>query len=285
MFGAWRIESPTQIANRCPKLCFTAPDGGDIPNVPLPPVTAFGFRRQDDGSFADPFVIGLDADGCNAPFGYSLIAPPDGTSAEVVFAGTAPGSTTGNDLFWAPLVLGSPNILASFDCPGGALTLVSSVVQPLALDPLDGTQGNPHLRGGLLFFDDEHTSSPPILLVTQPSGPLPTASFPPSQRVPLAAGEDVRQPHFDPPDLYFTREFRIARSRLDGDPAVAGSWSAPATELASESLATIRTGAIVVLGEPSVAHRPDGTSELYFVYGVRTSSGSVDLNAGRVVSR
>lgn len=285
MLGAWRIESPTRVANRCPKLCFTGPDGGDVPNVPLPPVSGFGFRRQPDGSFAEPFVIGLDADGCNAPFGYSLVAPPQGTSAEVVFAGTFPGSSTGNDLFWAPLVLGSPNVLASFACPAGNLTLVDSVAAPLMLDPLAGTQGNPHLRGGLLFFDDEYSSSPPALLVTRPGGALPAATFPVSQRVPLAPGEDVRQPFFDPPHLYFTREFRVARSRLDGDPAAPDGWSTPTTELAGEPLATTRAGAIFVVGEPSVAHRPDGTYELYFVYGVRTATGGVALDAGRVVGR
>ncbi len=284
LYGAARIVSPTQIRNRCDKLCLTLPDGGDVVDFALPPVAAYGFHRQADGSFAEPFVFGVDADGCAAPFGYAMTAAPSGQRATVVFSAQAPGQPQ-IGLWTSSLTLGEPNVLASFACVNGAPQASALTARNLPIDPPDASKGNPSYAGGLLFFDDEYTSSPPRLLVAKPSSPdLGDAGFTAANSVPVGSPtDDQRQPFYLPPTLYFTRNFTIATSTLAGDPTQASSWSAPHAELGAE-LGSARTGAIVVVGEPSVAVLSDGTKELYFVYGVKTAT-SVDLQAGRVRAR
>jgi hypothetical protein len=279
MFGAERILSPTHILNRCDKLCLRGADGGELESFALPPVSAFGFRRQPDGAFAEPFAIGFDAEGCGAPFGFSLLGPPTGTSAEAVFAATL--GATANDLYYAKLALGAPNVLGRFTCVNGAPTLSDGVVTQLALSPLASDQGNPQFHAPYLFFDNDISKNPPTMYLTKVGGALPDASFTPSVELPVGSpASDRRQPYLHGSTLYYADELRVATAELSGDPSFAASWTAPTIALASET-GSIRTGAVISLGQPTVADRPGGVSELYFVYGVRTATG-INMQAGRV---
>lgn len=287
MFGAERIVSPTRILNRCDKLCLTAPDGGEVDQFALPPVASYGFHRMADGTFAEPFLIGRDADGCAAPFGISLLAPPQGTAAEMVF-GARPISPPGpdNDLYYAPLTLGAPNVLARYSCEGGAIVESASTMTRLALTPTLGEQGNPQLRGGFLMFDDDNVQGAlPKMYVAKVTGALPGGAISPTSEMPVgAATDDRRQPYLHGSTLYYAKNLSIATAELSGDPASAASWSDPRVALAGE-VGSTRTGAIVSLGQPTVADRSkDGSVELYFVYGVKTRTG-LNLQAGRVRRR
>jgi hypothetical protein len=278
MFGAGRIVSPTEVRNHCPSLCIVGDGGGDVTEGPLPPVAAFGFRRQTDGSFTEPFVIGFETDGCSPPFGLSLVSP----GSDALFAYDL-GAGDGHDIFWTPLRLGIPNVLGAAECVAGVPMAIAFLPERLHLSPLAGSQGNPFASGDHLFFDDEYTSFPSKILVAGVSGAYPTATIAPSADVPVGDGaDDKRQPFLDGATLYYTRNFAVAAADLSGDPSVPASWSAPTTQLAAES--SMRVGAIFLLGEPSVAHLTDGTVELYFVYATKTAAG-VDLNAGRVRRR
>lgn len=67
MLGASRIHGTT-YDNVCPSFGITTPSTA----IAFIPVAAYGFERQPDGSFANPFVIGWEADGCLGPYGMSL---------------------------------------------------------------------------------------------------------------------------------------------------------------------------------------------------------------------
>ena len=285
MFGAERILSKTRILNRCDKLCFTAPDGGEVESFALPPVTAFGFKRMSDGSFAEPFVIGRDADGCGAPFGFSLLAAPKGTAAEAVFGGySVVPAGSDNDLFYTPLTLGSPNVLARYSCDAGTVVESDRITTRLVTTPLAGEQGNPQVRAPYIFFDDDSAPTTPKMYVARFDGGLPTAALGATAPLPVGADtDDRRQPFLHGTTLYFAQNLRIATATLSGAPESAASWSSPVINLAGEN-GSSRPGAVVALGQPTIADRPGGAQELYFVYGIKTATG-LDMQAGRVKRR
>ncbi len=282
MPGANRILSATHIVNRCDKLCLTAPDGGERDDVPLMPVAAYGFRRQNDGSFSAPFLIAFDADGCGAPFGFSLIETPNGTKAKSVFAATL--GATANDIYYAPLTLGATNTLGKFACVSGVPQLTASVAQPLALSTVAGDQGNPQFNAPFLFFDNDISAAPPTMYVAKADGDLPDAGFGATTELPVgSSSHDRRQPFLREKTLYYADNLRIATAELNGDPTNAGSWTAPAIALSSGEEGTSRVGALIAFGQPTVADRGNkGRDEVYFVYGVRTATG-VNMQAGRVL--
>jgi hypothetical protein len=95
MPGASRVVSPTRILQNAPSLCVTAPDGGNV-ELPLPdggtfvlnlsPTTAYGFRRQPDGTFAEPFVLQFASDGVGVPFCFSFLGSPAQNVATLLYA-------------------------------------------------------------------------------------------------------------------------------------------------------------------------------------------------------
>lgn len=282
MPGASRIVATNHIVNKCDKLCLTAPDGGELDGPALMPVGAYGFRRQADGSFTQPFLIAYDADGCGAPFGFSLTETPNGKDAKAVFAATL--GATANDLYYAPLTLGSPNVLGKFACVGGVPQLTDHVAQPLALSSLAGDQGNPQFNAPYMFFDNDISASPPTMYVAKAGGDLPDAAFGPTTDLPVGdPAHDRRQPYLHEKTLYYADNLRVATAQLNGDPASPAAWTAPTIALSSGEEGQSRVGAIIALGQPTVAARGNkGRDEVYFVYGVRTATG-VDMQAGRVL--
>lgn len=74
MPGASRVLSASAIQHGCPSLNFNPSP------FPVPPIAQYGFRRQADGSYAEPFVFMFTGnDGCFTPFGPSVRANGDGT--------------------------------------------------------------------------------------------------------------------------------------------------------------------------------------------------------------
>lgn len=74
MPGAERVISASSIHHGCPSLNY------DPALFPAPPIALYGFHRQADGSYAEPFVfLFTNNDGCFAPWGPSIKVNGDGT--------------------------------------------------------------------------------------------------------------------------------------------------------------------------------------------------------------
>lgn len=288
MLGANRIVSTTEVHHRCDALCLTSPGGPDF-NLAIPPLASFGFHRQPDDTFAEPFVIGFGADGFTySAFGFNFVSAPQNGMAQLVFAKRPTDSY--NEAFTLEAMLGAPILLSTFTCPSGAAVESSPLyVAPTYADPASTSHGNPGLRGGYLWFDDE-VASPHVISVAPVSGTFPTISVAASTPVPIANpnNEDRVQPFYDGTRLYFGSSSNngLSSAALTGDPSLAGSWSAPRSELGGEGPSAIATAnRIAAIGEPSVAFPTQGKARLYFVYVIGRGGGVVDWNIGRVDHR
>lgn len=280
--GANRILSPTEVHDELPSMGIDLPDGEDFQSA-LPPVAAYGFHRQADGSFAEPFVIAYEADGSLvAPFGFNFLKV-DGSSAQAQFAWSdirevgAPDST-GNDLFQTTLDLGQKNNLGTASFTGGVISLDKEPT-PLQLPDRSGPQGNPGVSSDGVWFDTEEGAFDLFFAAGDPlAGPLSTP-------VKVALCNDQRreyQPYMHDDRLYFAADFADIRSSArssGGDPGQVSTWSEERVEVAAEPGAP-RVGAIVSIGEPSLSDR-DGITTLYFIYARRTENG-FDMSVGRV---
>lgn len=286
--GAARIVSPTQIHDEMPSLGIDMPDDQDFV-IALPPVAAYGFRRQPDGSYAEPFVIAFAADGSTvAPFGFTFAAPPQGAAATVLYAlndlrvpDEAPESTD-NDLWRVELTLGQPNNLGTFTTPPMGLPQVDVPLVPLELVDRTGPQGNPGVAADGVFWDSEGGVGD---LFFAPGSALGGGLGP---AVKVALSQDLRgefQPFPSGGRLYYSVDFADIRSSArapDGDPADPATWSEEQVEVAAEAGAA-RVGAVISIGEPTIATL-DGAPTLFFLYTSRTTTG-YDMTIAHVRAR
>jgi hypothetical protein len=284
--GAARIVSSTQIHDEAPSIGLDLPDGEDF-QVALPPVAAYGFHRQADGSFAEPFAIAFEADGIPvAPFGFEFVGPPQGSTATVLYGWTDlqklnTPEDTGNDLWRDTLTLGEWNNLGTFSFEGGK-PVVDATLELVALPDPTGPQGNPAVSDDGVWFDTEGGVFDLFFAAGDPlGGPLAA----PVTVALSTAGRSEFQPFLHGGRLYFAADFEtiVSSERAPGgDPASAATWSPERVELRCEPGATA-TGAIVSIGEPSLSER-GGVVTLYFIYAVKTASG-FDMSVGRVDRR
>ncbi|MDI3288902.1 Ig-like domain-containing protein [Polyangium sp. 15x6] len=283
MPGAARILSPTEIDHTIPQLGVTEA------LFALPPVAAYGFRRQGDGSFGEPFVIAIDMNGFTySPFGFTYLGAPKDGAASVLFAfDPLHGPDTAPDLYHADVTLGAPVSLGKYSFENNFLIADPFPVTQLPLVPLDQFHSNPSFGHGHVWFDTEGPVQKD-LFVAKPSGALPGATF--SETVVAAISKpDVEefQPFVDEAasKLYFSRGFRdISTSAYSGgDPALPASFGDPVVEIGLDAPPD-GPGDIVSIGEPSVARTADGEEWLYFVYYVRRE-GHYDGSVGRVRKR
>lgn len=283
--GADRIVSPTEIHDELPRVGLDLPDGVDF-QVALPPVAAYGFHRQPDGSFAEPFSIAFDADGLPGLYGLTFASPIVGGEATLLFAlDTLDQSATspGVDLYTDPVVLGRPHNLGTYSVGPGGQVMVDRYPARVALTSYRGVQGNPGLLPDGVIYDSENAQDDLFFAAGDLRSGAPLAA--PVQVALSRAGRGERMPHFHDGRLYFSVDAADVRSSArtpGGDPAAAATWSAERIELGSEAGAT-RVGAVVAVGEPSIEVR-DGVESLYFVYASKTATG-LDLDVGRVRRR
>lgn len=288
MPGAARIVSPTQIHDELPSLGIDMPDGQDFVAA-LPPVAAYGFRRQPDGSYDEPFVIAFAADGSTAaPFGFSFVDVPQGTGAQVVFAWNdlriADGTPedTENDLWRETLTLGQANLLGTFTTPPMSLPQLDRELTRLPLVDHAGPQGNPAVTPDGVWWDAEGGSGD---LYFAPGDVAGDALGTP---VVVALSRPERgefQPHVFADRLFFSSdhaEIRSAARAAGGDPAAPATWSEERVDLSSEP-GSPRDGAVIAVGEPSPAS-VDGAPTLFFVYATRVGDG-LQMAIGQVRAR
>jgi len=282
MLGGDRIISDVEINHEAPLLGI-----GSGPYA-IPPVAAYGFKKQADGSFAQPFVIGMDWDGFTwgAPFGFTFWQyNASQSTAKVIFAFNdlaIPGSSV--DLYSNDFNLGSQTIMGNYAQSGAPAETIVSNFTPEKLQLVDdsGQQGNPSFDGTTLFWDEEGGSEDLwfATLIAFDQNP----SFTPRTKHPLSKpGRAEFQPFKHKKRLYFNTDHKaiISSVYLGGAVSDTASWGEEVPELAADQSALSRIDGVGGVGEPSLAIDDDGVTWMYFIYTARRSFG-LDLNVGRV---
>ena len=282
-----------------------------VPNEVSPilaPITMFyGFARQPDGTFAEPFILSFEDanDAIVNPFGMSFQPHRDNT-ATMLFALNDPAGETpgvdldgdgtadvpsGFDVFTTEVSLGADHALGRY-VPGPNPLEIERADFPPQLVELGaagtegrfGTQGNPHLyydEGGIrsVWTDDEYDTDPESpaavdhgdLSVYVLDGVWPEGPF--TKVVlpdPISTEAEEIQPFFDGERLVYTRETEIWLSRYSG-PHTAAGYSDGASWGAPTPILRKDTaqsdGAVIAIGEPTMSVDAEGVRRLYFVYG------------------
>lgn len=251
----------------------------------------YGFERQADGRFANPFKVAFDDldDGLINPFGISF-QPLGGDTYRASFS-LGDGATTdgGFDLYQATLSAGTTTNLGTYvpttpgSRPARSLPFAASLID---LGTNTGTQGNNFLEldstGAVqaIWTDDEYDSDADTHKLTVhvvQSGSFPASASYTSVVLPgvvNVSGTEAIQPCMASDGLFFTQDVSIAFAGYSGsisapDYANAANWSAPVTILQKDTgtgvVDAADIGKIIAIGEPTVAVI-DGHRVLYFVY-------------------
>lgn len=286
--GLERVISPTVIHDEVPSIGYDLPLGTDLP-IALPPLTGYGFKRQADGSFGQPFLVGFKVDGASTPFGYTFAGPVSGTAATLVFAyddlrnvrGDY-GPPMGPDLFRNAVTLGVDNNFGTFSVDALGRPVTDRFPTAIPLPSRAGQQGNPAVSSDGIWFDTESEAED---LFFAAGNPLGNSTLAAPVKVALSRSDrHETQPYLHQGRLYFSADQSVIVSSArqpGGDPALAATWGAERLELMAEP--SSRVGAVIAIGEPSLSVRAGATS-LYFVYALKTATG-LDLNVGRVAAR
>lgn len=289
-FPDTRITSTGQIHHSFPLY------GVDPAPFPIPPTCFYGFSRQPDGSFADPFQIGFDdsGNGCLGAFGLSIYMTGPG-QASVGFAFDDPmipvTGDSNSDIYQVDLNFGERTVLGSFYRDPVTFVISSENFLPTLLPIVQpGHQGNPHLHydeaGDLtaVFVDDETAEQAvrEVYVFEKTEGGGWSTQQPLPAPVNLPGLAEI-QPYFDGDRMYVNREGAIVACQWRGGPWLeTASWEASEIMLQAEWV--FEPGRIIGLGEPTTCVW-QGQEQLFFVYAVVAPDGTVDLNAGYVNRR
>ena len=263
------------------------------------PTVFYGFKRQSDGTFAEPFKLAFnDEKGVNGPFGPSFIMKNDGTVDFVIawnnyFDGNADGGTaTGEDdkpdVYYGNLTLGTDKNLGDvvFASNDGFYS-ISPNITPVSFTSHSGVQGNPHAysESGVvksIWTDDEQVSHN-LSVYTISSGTFPNGTWNlvtlPSK---IATSAEENQPFFTGTKLYFRRgssivshEYKPTNGSCASGFAHNDCWGDEEIVIGANGNTT--DGTIFSVGEPTIATR-DGKNYLYFVYVLKRSNAEVSQN-------
>ena len=266
----------------------------------VPPTVFYGFKRQGDGTFAEPFLLAFDDEGrgVQSPYGLSFQMLTSNTARFTLSWNdyTNQLGDDGVDLYSGTVTLGQNNSLGSVTFAGELPNTITPNVVPVSLDASDqlGVQGNSHIyydNGDVvqsIWTDDEKTTKD-LTVYTRTAGTFPNGTW---VKVTLpakinTAGEES-QPFFTGTKLYLRRGDAIVyhdyagMNGTDYDQDVA--WGDEVIVLQS-NISTV-TGETVAVGEPTIANI-NGKTLLYFVYGINRSTGlngliDINMDAGFV---
>ena len=257
--------------------------------VIAPPTVFYGFKRQLDDSFAEPFKVAFDDQdhAIQGPFGLSFTASNSG-QANVLFAWNDFTNQLGDDkadIYSGAITLGQATSLgsATYDANDLVLTTTPSV-SPINFNTHVGTQGNPHVYYDSnnivrsIWVDDEIVSHD-LTVYRLTSGSFPSGTWS-AINLPsvVNTGEEESQPFFTGNRLYIRRGIRIVYHRYQGsggaDYHLNASWG-PEVIVIDANL-NMKLGEIIAVGEPTIA-TVGNTEYLYFVYGWVRSKGVGDL--------
>lgn len=264
-----------------------------------PPTLFYGFKRQADGSYMQPFRVSIDdnQEALLNPFGlYPRL--DSSTTATILFAFNDPTDELGdggNDIYSAPITLGQDNDLMTFTTVAG-MTRTSTTATVLNFPSHLGTQGNPHLysngdgTANSVWVDNEYNSDPSLDLFyyqlnagTFPSGTWSPITQLPTDKLDLPTSSES-MPFFDGSTLYMHRDSGIVSSNyLGGTYSASSSWTNTVSIINGDGSCTV-VGCISVVGEPTIA-TIDGTTYLFFVYALLRSYdggayGDVNMQIG-----
>lgn len=265
------------------------------PNFPLGTMF-YGFKRQNDGSYKQPFYMAFDdlGDAIIGPFGLSFRKNNNGTHTIIFTLKDSFTTDGGFDVYTRTATLGSHINLGDYELsspsnpPNRGSYFPSTLVD---LGENSGTQGNPYLyyaEDGTIksiWTDDEYDGSGDsdyhkLSVYTLESGTFPSAGSweKTTLPAPIDRGSEAIQPTFVGDGLYFTEDTNIAYSTYSGsdtstDYSNGSNWSTPIHILSKDTgiAATCTSscdadiGKIVAIGEPTIA-TIDSETYLYFVY-------------------
>jgi hypothetical protein len=275
MPGAGRISWDGSIHHGC------SPHGLDPAPFPVGPVALYGFRRQPDGTFAQPFVFEWsDANGCVQAYGPSV--RPHGGGATMYLTVERVSSLSfspGQDIVMGRL--------------GEGWQVHDRVYADFGYQAAE-RQGNVHVYhdpGGAPvyeFWDNEDLPENRRRILFSERSPSGAWSQPRAMPAPPFNSETVgeTQSFFDGEKMVLKRGPGIAMYRYLGGPlSSSSSWLEPEVLLATQDSGH-GAGSVVAVGEPTIARR-GGREILYFVYAIVDSSGdgALDLNVGYVEQR
>jgi len=247
-----------------------------------PPTLFYGFKRQTDGSYAQPFRVSVNDNQEALLNPYGIYARLDSsTKATVLFAFNDPTDELGDgghDIYSAPITLGVENDLVTFTTAAG-MTRVSTNSTVLNFPSHLGTQGNPQLYSQTdgtvdsVWVDNEKNQDPALDLFyseltagTFPSGTWSARTQLPTDKLDLP-GSNEAMPFFDGKTLFLKRDNNIVSADyLGGQYSASASWTTTKNVLEGDNSCTT-IGCISVLGEPSLAVVA-GKTYLFFAYAV-----------------
>ena len=267
--------------------------------IPIFPTVFYGFKKQPDGTFAEPFKLAFnDSRGTNGPFGLSF-QMLSATTARFVVAWKNYFDDLGGDdspnIYAGTATMGVDNNLGDVVYSGDAFASITPHISPVGFSSHVGVQGNPHLyydNAGVvksIWTDDEQSthnlSVYRLTSGTYPNGTWQLTALP--SKINTSASES--QPFFTGTRLYLNRDTKIVYHDYLGsggnDYNLDSSWGNEVVVL--EGSPTFATGSIFGFGEPTIA-KVDGKNLLYFVYvkvrgaGATAGSYDLDLDAGFV---
>lgn len=290
--GSERIDSDGDIRHTCP---HSFGDTSLWPAIAVPPNTLFGFHRQADDSWGEPFNLSFkDSDGCFSPFGPSWWPDAEGSGGTMFMAwDSSTDAHPTNDLLAAHITLGAPVSFGTLgkDKDGPTETLATGV-ERIPLPNADFGEGNPHplfTNGKVsgILFDDEGGTGHLFIQPHDPNADL-QSGWQPKVELPERINTDgkLAMPFFDSPtsQLFYKSGDGIRAVVANGNQLEVGqTWGTPRRQLAPESEG-LSFGKIHVLGEPTIS-RHGGKTQLHFIYGILRDDGTTDLNAGVVDAR
>lgn len=307
-FFAGRFDGTTQLHN-------AASWGLNADEAPIYALSTmfYGFKKQSDGTFKEPFYLAFNDlnDGIVGPYGLSFKKNND-DSYTVIF--TLSDSFTvdyGKDIYTMTTQLGQNVNLGDYELTSRGNPPKRGTNYPSQLVDLNdnsGTQGNPFLYysndGNIksIWIDDEYDNdedSKKISVYVLNSGTFPDKG----NWTKLVLPENVNQlnkeaiqPTFTSEGLYFTEDTNIVFSAYKGEDSLNdyqnnSNWSLPEMILQKDTSITSLyskeedIGKIIAIGEPTIAV-VNGKKILYFVYGyIRgideiTGIADIDMQAG-----
>ena len=253
--------------------------------VALFPTVFYGFKRQSDGSFAEPFKVAFnDEKGANSPYGLSFRMTGSDT-AEFILAWNDYFNDLDDDkpdIYHGTITMGQDTSLGDVTYAGEFFDSITPHVSPVGFTSHAGVQGNPHLYydgGGTvrsIWTDDEQVSHDLTVYVLT-SGSFPDGTWNPvNLPAKVNTGASESQPFFTGTRLYINRDVRIVYHEYTGTHDAAGyanndNWGDEVIVLGSGDT---NIGGIFGVGEPTIANF-NGKTWLYFVYVESRSKSSV----------
>ncbi len=242
--------------------------------IPIFPTVFYGFKRQPDGSFRQPFKVAFnDARGTNGPFGLSFVKGPNNTLNFAVAWSNYFNNLGGDgsqDIYYGSLIPGRSKNLGNVTYnEDGFFKAIQPKIAPVSFSSHAGVQGNPHLYAddaGLvrsIWTDDEQvTHNLAVHVLTSgvyPKGKWQTLNLP--SRINTKADES--QPFFTGKRLYLNRNTTVVYHEYLGGPFERNtSWGPQVIVLRSGELGLEK---IFGVGEPTLA-TVNGKTVLYFVF-------------------